>query len=62
VSTKEQRIIQDAAKLIGRERLAKELGVNDRELVEWMEGKADITGSTFKKLSEVLVRIASKGG
>ena len=59
--TKEQRIIKDAAKLIGRERLAKELGVDDGELSEWIEGKADITGNTFTKLSEVLVRIASKG-
>ena len=60
VSTKERRIIEDAAKLIGRERLAKELGVDDRELAEWIEGEADITGNTFKKLSEVLVKIASQ--
>jgi hypothetical protein len=38
VQTKEQRIIEDAAKLIGPARLAKELGVSEQELAKWIDG------------------------
>jgi plasmid maintenance system antidote protein VapI len=56
--TKEQKIIEDAVKLIGRAQLAQELGMKENELADWINGGADITGNTFKKLSAVLVRIA----
>jgi hypothetical protein len=62
VQTKEQKIIEDAAKLVGPARLAKELGVSEQELAKWIDGSADVTGSTFKKLSAVLVRLANKSG
>jgi hypothetical protein len=60
VPTKEQTIMQDAAKLVGRAKLAKELGVDERDIADWIDGSADITGSEFKKLSEILVRFANK--
>ena len=59
--TKEQRIIEDAAKLIGgRAQLAQELGMKENELADWIDGGPDVTGNSFKKLSQVLARIASR--
>ena len=38
--TKEQRIIEDAAKLIGgRAQLAQELGMKENELADWIDGR-----------------------
>jgi plasmid maintenance system antidote protein VapI len=62
MSTKEQKIIEDAAKLIGPAELAKELGVSEQEVAQWIDGSADVTGSTFKKLSALLVRLANRNG
>lgn len=56
------KIIEDAANLVGRETLAKELDVSAEELQRWIDGHADVSGSTFTRLSAFLVKLASKGG
>jgi hypothetical protein len=58
---KERKIIEDAAKLIGgRSQLALALGMKENELADWINGGADVTGNSFKKLSQVLARIANR--
>ena len=52
--------MEDAARLVGRQKLAAELNVDEDELTGWIEGKAEIPGRAFTKLSAVLVKVATK--
>ena len=48
------RLIQDAAKLMGREELAKRLNVPESVVDDWIRGDATISDSGLLKLSEIL--------
>jgi DNA-binding transcriptional regulator YdaS (Cro superfamily) len=56
----QQRILADAAKLVGHDKLAEGLGVAEAKLAEWIEGRAAIPTEKFTQLSALLVKIASK--
>jgi hypothetical protein len=55
-----QRILDDAARLVGRDQLANGLGVTEDQLADWIEGKAAIPTEKFTQLSAFLVQVASK--
>jgi len=54
------RLIQDAAKLMGREELAKRLNVPESVVDDWIRGDATISDSGLLKLSEILEHCAKR--
>ena len=52
--TTKQRLLREAAKLIGEEELANRLGVPSWLLVAWIEGAATMPDRKLKALAEVL--------
>lgn len=51
---KKYRILQDAAKLLGVEELARRLKVPERLVADWIRGEGTISDSGLLKLSEAL--------
>lgn len=52
--TTKQRLLKEAAKLIGVEELANRLGVHSWLLVAWIEGAGTLPDRKLKALAEVL--------
>jgi len=57
-TTQRLRLLQDAAKLLGRQELAKRLNVPESIVDDWMRGEGTISDSGLLKLSEILERWA----
>lgn len=60
--TKEQRLLVQAAQLIGQQELAAGLQVSESVLEAWMQGRATITHRHLLNLADVLVTLASRSG
>ena len=58
--SKEQRLLAQAAQLLGQKELAKALQVSDAALESWMEGRSSVPHSHLLNLADVLVTVASK--
>jgi CheY-like chemotaxis protein len=56
----EQRLLLQAARLIGQEELARGLQVSETVLESWMEGRSSIPHRHLLNLADVLVTLASK--
>jgi transcriptional regulator with XRE-family HTH domain len=57
---KKHRLLQDAAKLMGKQELARRLNVSESLLDDWIRGEGTISDSRLMKLSEVLERWANR--
>ena len=59
VATKQRlQLLQDAARLLGRDELAKRLNVPESQVADWLRGTGTISDSGLLKLSEILQRWA----
>jgi DNA-binding transcriptional regulator YdaS (Cro superfamily) len=56
----QKKILEGAAKLLGRVELAKALSISESQLNEWMAGESEMPASKFKSLSALLVAFAKK--
>ena len=58
--TDEQRLLVQAAKLMGQQELARGLQVSESVLESWMEGRSSIAHQHLLNLADVLVTLASR--
>jgi transcriptional regulator with XRE-family HTH domain len=57
---KKHRLLHDAAKLMGKQELARRLKISESLLDDWIRGEGTISDSRLMKLSEVLERWANR--
>lgn len=58
--SKEQRLLVQAAQLVGQKELARGLQVSEEVLESWMEGRSSVPHYHLLNLADVLVTVASK--